>query len=372
MQNKKESALGVKFVGSNAWKPDQITNMEAALHTFVTPVLEITMHGDYQWKGRHSLHRFGHYGSHQLGRKIILSALVQQDFEDEDVMFQVARLDDKEVVGSMGLPPILEIEGKQDDKARRCYDRRIREYLVYHLVASHQLPPAESVSNYKMTISGTLDFLRDVIESPIAKNVQAQMQLRFFQCNHNILSLELMFNAALHQISNEFSVLEQRCANQGYVYTFNPPAIFVRLFGASGTEFLSRIHIAALKYFASVHFMNACRCVAWDDFDSKSITALLRHALPRHIAVKRMADIFPTDRGVKFDRGEGLYVPPKGAEGAMLVIHNNSDAFGQNIETEHFGGSLDGVIGACSSASGSLMRHRKDLCDNLVQIGPLL
>jgi hypothetical protein len=372
MRNKKDSALGVKFVRKSFWKPDQITNMEGALHTFVTPLVDITMHGDYQWRARHSVHRFGSAGAFQLGRRVILSALIQQDFEDDDVMFRVARLDEEEVIGALGLPRILEVEGKQDDAARRSYNSRIREYLVYHLVASRQLPAAETVRDYTMTISGTLDFLRDVIKRPTAKDLQAQMQLRFFHCNRQILSLELMFNTALHQIMNEFGLLEQRCAKQGYVYTFNPPAIFARFLGPDGTELLTRIHIAALKYFASVHPLNACHCVAWDDFSSPGITDLLRHAVSgHHITVKRMADLFPKDRGIKQERGEGLYVPPNGAEDAMLVIHNNSDAFGQNIETEPFGGSLDGVIGACSSAAGSLMRHRKDLCDDLVRIGPI-
>jgi hypothetical protein len=50
-------------------------------------------------------------------------------------------------------------------------------------------------------------------------------------------------------------------------------------------------------------------------------------------------------------------------EGAILVIHNNSDGFGQNIETENAFGSLDGAIGANSSAAASLRRDRKDLLD---------
>ena len=47
----------------------------------------------------------------------------------------------------------------------------------------------------------------------------------------------------------------------------------------------------------------------------------------------------------------------------MLVIHNNSDGFGQNIETEGMVGSLDGAIGSSSSAAASLERNRKDLLD---------
>ncbi|KDE09372.1 hypothetical protein MVLG_00279 [Microbotryum lychnidis-dioicae p1A1 Lamole] len=49
-----------------------------------------------------------------------------------------------------------------------------------------------------------------------------------------------------------------------------------------------------------------------------------------------------------------------------LVIHNNSDAFGQNIETESRGGSLDGAIGERSSAAAGLRRDRKDLFQSVV------
>jgi len=47
----------------------------------------------------------------------------------------------------------------------------------------------------------------------------------------------------------------------------------------------------------------------------------------------------------------------------MLVVHNNSDGFGQNIETEYALGSLDGAVGSNSSAAASLYRGREDLLD---------
>jgi hypothetical protein len=53
----------------------------------------------------------------------------------------------------------------------------------------------------------------------------------------------------------------------------------------------------------------------------------------------------------------------KQAEGSMLVVHNNSDGFGQNIETEYALGSLDGAVGSNSSAAASLYRGREDLLD---------
>lgn len=49
------------------------------------------------------------------------------------------------------------------------------------------------------------------------------------------------------------------------------------------------------------------------------------------------------------------------AKSAMSVIHNNSDGFGQNIETEAMTGSLDGAIGSSSSVAASLERSRGHL-----------
>jgi hypothetical protein len=52
MRNKKDSAIGVKFMKSRQ-NPDKITNMEGALHKFVNPIVEVTMHGDYVWRDGH-------------------------------------------------------------------------------------------------------------------------------------------------------------------------------------------------------------------------------------------------------------------------------------------------------------------------------
>lgn len=48
-----------------------------------------------------------------------------------------------------------------------------------------------------------------------------------------------------------------------------------------------------------------------------------------------------------------------------LVLHNNSDAFGQNIETEGET-SMDGVIGYNSDAAVQLERGRSDLVNIIV------
>jgi hypothetical protein len=369
MRNKKDSAIGVKFTKSRQ-NPDSITNMEGALHTFVNPIVEVKMHGDYVWRDGHSIQKFGSQDGRQLARRVLLSALIQQDFENEEVMLKVARLEDFEFIGLPTLPPMPDIQAKQDDEKRRKYDWDLRRYMIYHLVPSHRLPTRKSVQETAMTLPQTLTFLADCITNHSAQSLSSRIQGTAIHFKRYFISLEVLFMTALHQIRNEFYLLEHLCAAQGYVYTFNPPAIFVRWFddygfNSYGTELVSRLHVAALKLFAHVAKMEACRCITWSDFASPHIVPLLREALKNrpHIKVRRWDDLF-----LKTGGDGGLYVPPQAAEGSMLVIHNNSDAFGQNIETEPSGGSLDGVIGSNSSAAGSLLRTRRDLCDRLMNI----
>ena len=54
-----------------------------------------------------------------------------------------------------------------------------------------------------------------------------------------------------------------------------------------------------------------------------------------------------------------------GPQGLALVIHNNSDAFGQNIEFEGVS-SMDGMVGSYSNAACLLKRNRPDLLSRVV------
>lgn len=369
MRYKKDRALGQKFRAHGGDPPDRITNLEGALHTFVIPTVLATMHGDYRYKGGHGATPFGSQDGYQLGRKVIVSALIQQDFEYDNVMLRVAGLGSHERIGKNELPKPILTKEKQEETFRRAYDDRIRDYLVYHLTADQRLPAvSDHIKETAFSIPGLLEFLAKEIKHVDALHLPNHIKDTFFHHRGHFISLEVMFTTAVHQILNEMLLLERLNKEHGYVYTFNPPRIFVQFFGSQGTELLSRIHVAAIKYVAGILVkFEHCKIFAWADFNSPQILGLLRHALASQawIRVMRNDDLFSGKTG------QGLYSPPTEALTAMLVVHNNSDAFGQNIETESDGGSLDGVYGAWSSTSGSLMRDRKDLCDNLFEVGPL-
>jgi hypothetical protein len=365
MRKKKNSAIAVKFCGDSRVPEDQITNMEGALHTFVTPIVNATIHGDYQWQHGHSIFNFRTSGGYQLGRRVLMSALVQQDFELGSVMLEVCRTGEDGFAGSPHLPQMISVTEKQDNATRLKYDMSLKRYMVYHLTAAQRLPSKNVAQRNAMTVAQAIVFLGNAIENISAKDLSSHIEERYITHRSRVVSMEMMFRSAVHQVQNEFYGLEMVCSQQGYVYSFNPPAIFARFFEPAGTELFNRIQVAALKFLTSTMSLSSCKCIAWNNFNSPRIISLLRQAVASrpHILVTDTNSIFKISSG---DSHEGLYHPPEEAKGAMLVIHNNSDAFGQNIETEPPFGSLDGVIGSFSSAAASLLRHRSDLCDKLI------
>ncbi|KZT58687.1 hypothetical protein CALCODRAFT_231332 [Calocera cornea HHB12733] len=354
-------ALGVKFEQGNH-PPDAITNMEGALHTYVTPIVLAMVHGEYNYvAGNHMMLRFlptrDILERLDRARQVIVSALIHPDFEDEQVMLELASLTPLPSIGA-SLPMNFQVpsaEDKQDPGFRQAYDFVLRAHMIAHLVTSKQLPAIQEVTAHARTVDQAIDALENWIRNPAA--TPEEIQGTFFRVQSGeILSLELLFNSALHQVRNELSALEELCL-QGYVYTFDPPAIFARKIEAT---LLNRLYIAALKTVSKHNQLNNMRMFAFNDYADRSALKFLSLALQdqKHVLVTRKLSIF-TGKG-------GGYVPPKGAEGALLVLHNNSDGFGQNIETEAPGGSMDGAIGAFSSVAASLSRDRGDLLSYLM------
>jgi hypothetical protein len=354
MRKKKNSALGVKFQAHRT-PPDEITNMEGALHTFVTPLVLAYLHGDYIYRGGHCMTRFTSIDNMQQARLVIISAQIQPDFEGPDVLLALAALKENPLPGS-SLPNgflFPDVATKQIATERAAYDISLKRHMVGHLTQEARLHSIREAAA-QMTES-PIALLESFIRSPSPN--PANLTSTYFKLPYgSILSLELLFNTALYQLRNELSALETLCP-QGYVYTSDPPSIFAREIGST---ILNRLQFAALKHLAAENAFLNMRVFAFNDYTDHGAINLLKAALSNqpHVMVVPKSALFKGPRST--------YAALPSTEGALLVLHNNSDAFGQNIETEWESGSMDGAIGANSSAAASLKRDRSDLISNLM------
>jgi hypothetical protein len=350
MRNKKDSALGVKF---RPGRSDRITNMEGAMHTYVTPLALVAIHGDYVYSYRHTIKPFEPQNGKQRARIVAMSAMIQPDFENTEVLLKVMQLTDTPVEGEL-LPSDFQIMSdidKQSPESREVYDTLLRKHLIASLVERGRLPRANEVAAIQQ--AEAIDRLEKAIRGQISV-IEAVRDIFVTLNSGAVVSLELLFNSALHQVVNEISALECMCP-QGYVYTFDPPAIFAY---ETGATILNRAQFAALKFLSQTSKFANMRAYGFNDYDDEDAVPFLKAALAlqAHVLVVPKKELF---KGPK-----GHYSIPPGGEGALLVIRNNSDGFGQNIETEGEGSSMDGAIGTHSSAAASLHRrhpHRVQL-----------
>lgn len=353
MRKKKNSALGVKFQTARI-PPDEITNMEGALHTFVTPLVRAYLHGDYIYQHGHGMTRFPSVDNMQQARVVIVSAQIQPDFEGPHVLVALAALGDEPLSGS-SLPNgfmVPDAATKQIGMKRAAYDISLKRHMVEHLTQEARLPSIlEAGSNATLRVAIIEDFIR---QSPLFFDL---VYTNYVQLQTGpVLSLELLINTAAHQLRNELSALEALCP-QGYVYTSDPPSIFAQEIGAT---ILNRIQIAGLKYLAAENTFSNMRAFAFNSYADPGALNLIK------VALSRQPHVLVVPKSAFFQGPRSTYAALPGTEGALLVIHNNSDAFGQNIETEWESGSMDGAIGANSSAAASLKRDRSDLISNLM------
>lgn len=353
MRRKNDSALASKFAPG---RRGVITNMEGVLHTFLTPLVGALMHGDYQYQGGHGVSEFPIVDGRQQARRVVVSASVQMDFEFNSVMMEACRVNVAEVVGrELGRDwRVLGDEDKWKGKGLEAYEDGLKSHLVAHLVASRKLPPLQVAKEHALSDTATLVFLERHIREQHSSPKDFQNVFSVVGPKKFVVSLELLYNTAVHQLRNELSALEVACP-QGYIYTSDPPSIFVQAIG--GAKIINRLQFAALKHLASTCRFANMKTFTFNDYVDNGAMELLKDALrlQRHVIVLPKAKLF---------RGQnGRYEPGEELEDGLLVVHNNSDAFGQNIETEFSSGSLDGAIGASTSAAASLMRDRKDLLD---------
>lgn len=351
MENKKGSALAVKYV-----KGDAITNMEGALHTFVTPIAQIEMTGDYAWKEHHSAAAYPGFS-----RTVILSAAIHPDFEraaPSEVVMPLIECKDKEIIGKScadATPLAQEYDPKSAEFAANLpgYEDRLLKHMIYHLRRDHTMPAKSSgkVFTCLLEASNVLPYLETRILDEDIVDVAKQLAPWYGEINGHVISLEALFMVYYHQLRNEFSVLEQTLP-QGYVYTIDPPSIFAAQFGQENVPILNRMQILAFKQLQNESTFENLKMIGFNDYADKGAINLYRKVFPNK-------DVVP--KAALFQGKDGRYF---GQEGAALVEHNNSDAFGNNIKSEG-PTSKDGIIGVYSNAALELL-DRPDLMNVVV------
>ncbi|CAK9784378.1 hypothetical protein CC85DRAFT_195576 [Cutaneotrichosporon oleaginosum] len=340
MRKKKDAAISIKYMPGDA-----ISNMEGTAHTFLTPIVFARMHGDYAYEGSHTVLPYA-----GRAREVVVSAAIQPDFEDCNGMMALARLEHHAIQG-VDWPQwgqnIASASEKANPSTRASYDRDVRAHLIHHLVkrlpALHEVHPLSVPQAIAQLEAGAT---HGAVRLPKA-----------------VVSLDLLFRVYVEALANELGALEAVCPS--YVYTSDPPAIFARECDAT---LLNRLQAAALAHLVALNpgRLKNMRIFAFNDYaDPQAVWHFQKALQGTGVKVMRKADLFPSTNG-------GYYSPPAEGKGALLVLHNNSDAFGQNIETEGPGGSMDGAIGCNSSVAGSVRRDRHDLVSRVLKRGERL
>lgn len=380
MRDKKPRALGVKFrVG------DKITNGEGILHTFVTPVCSIRMTGDYHWYGDPDYGGFGLQGEGHKGklRPVIMSAAIHPDFEldgPHEVVMRLVRVPPKGFKKEASPPPEpkLSDEGRRDVRRRDDYDNGLVRMLQHHLTANG-LPPLDAATGMPTVVEAGKPVLANtteaigLLETLIKEegngpNLQKIMQNQFVKIGEDIISLEVFYNLYVEQLKNEFAVLEL-AASQGYIYTIAPPSIFAK---HVNPKLMNRLQILAFKQLAATDrakYFSHLKAIGYSDFADSGAVGLLSTALQKSVPVVSKSKLY-TQKYSEHDKRnfDDKYAPEQlGPEFGKyaLVLHNNSDAFGNNILSEG-ASSLDGVLGSYSDASVSLKPDREDLVSFVV------
>ncbi|MBS0649273.1 MAG: hypothetical protein JSS10_08640 [Verrucomicrobia bacterium] len=348
MRNKKDSALGVKYK-----EGDKVTWMEGALHTFLTPICPIVMSGDYYYKNGHQI-----LFTEGKGRQVILSASIQPDFEksfENEVIMRVVKVQEEAIEGQDldSLQPLWNLASDSPVNFKRQlkeYEARLQKHMIYHLTSKHRLPALKEVRTI-LDPSQALEYIDQLIKN---SHLDEQVALvnQFVRLEDHVISLEALFSIYFQLVRNEFSVFEAVLL-QGYVYTIDPPVIFARQIGVKNVNILNRLQILAFKSLRRHSPFPSLKIIGFNDYADKEAIVLLKMIFPDKTILPKQELFRDKHYSVR--------------EGYALVLHNNSDAFGQNIETEEINSSMDGAIGSCSDAACQLQRDRVDLLNYIFQ-----
>lgn len=381
MSNKKDSALGVKYV-----KGDKITNMEGALESLYTPIYLVHATGDMHWYGGSGWDK-GVKFKNQL-RQVVVSAAIHPDFEISnlsqvdrgEVTMPLVRLTDKGFKKGNEPPKepeMISAKDKEDDEKRRAYDEELRKLALHHLTANglpalgpDRKPPLEK-GKPLLAEDNVLKELEKLIEADAkGQDLRQVMQNQFLEIGRDIISLEVLFNIYIEQIKNEFAVLEN-ILPQGYIYTISPPQIYAKqLEEAGGKLLLNRLQLLAFKCLANSperdKLFKHLKVFAISDFGDQNIVQLyemmMKGAEISAPVVSNDALFDKDDKGYSagFKNAITYNGKQESLEGLALVRHLNGDQFGRNEKNEGLM-SLHGLWGVYSDCSLVSEPDRPDL-----------
>lgn len=381
MRKKKDDALGKKYENG-----DEITNMEGAMHTFLTPVCKAHLLGDRHWYGE-SGNAEGAPFKKQL-RPFIMSAAIHPDFERRfnPVVMSLVRLKPEGFKKGNDAPPMpvqISAVDKVNQAKRDAYDAQLRNVMVHNLVTEglpelrevetngkKELVPVDGASKpypFFKNMDEAIAHIENLIKE--GKDLTGCMKNQFVKHGSDFISLEVLFNIYIEQINNEFRALNL-AAPQGFVYTIDPPNIFATQIGA---KVLNRMQILAFKHLSQTkkELLSNLKAVGYNGYSDPNAVELMKVGLSKdapNVKVVDKGDLYTKDKRERFDKYNPAVLGP-GSEKYALVLHNNSDGFGNNIRNEHLL-SLDGVIGTYSDASKVLELNRPDLVDFPVDKAP--
>lgn len=375
-----------------------ITPMEAVFSTFLVPIHPTYLAGDHFFDLDSYQHRTKHLKnkirpaiiSHSIQLDLESSGVIGEKYRDSHswgaVFLQVSEITEQAVEGKQLDEPFAVLDhqskiGKKDkatgawkfDEAFWKYENNLKRHAIHHLTQNKRLPSLSETEVKEVD----KDFITDRIKG-VGPVEPGDLVNKYLNVGGKNLSLEVVFNAYVHQLTNEFTVLSNSCP-QGFVWTFDPAVIFATAIGGrQGAEKLTKIHILALKYLYQnkPKLFENMALMGYNGFLNKSSSygdvALLKSVFSdsKNTTVCDKSELFNKNQ-YYHEHSVALHKQWDKSKLA-LVIHNNSDAFAWNIIKEGPGGSLDGMVGYLSMAAKTITQFLRAMAQSTNYLNTIL
>jgi hypothetical protein len=398
MRNKRPHSAGHKFIQASVDAKNaasNITNMEAVMHSLVTP-LAATITTVDSTSNATTGNNYAVWISYQeatdktraivRGRRVVLSASVYPDLENADVMLSLIAVKETQQDGlplpSTFLPLSVDARQLRDEVQR--YDSLLRQHLIYYLTVDQFLLASTDTARTRKLCTDDKD-VQQILEQLIGDFVAEQrkrpwiptqwfkrvvLDVQGFAKPRHTISLEILYHIFLHQWRNELCVLEGLCTN-GYVYTLDPPRhLLNEVNDATNNKTLrifNRIQAAAFAVaLKDVGGPGKMMVLAIEELQDNGLCDIYR-SICDSFALHTMT---VTSKSAIFPSADSIPAPTTSytlqKKPWALVLHTNGDAFGQAIEFDDAAKSWPGGIGEYSNAYLAFQQSRQDLTQFIV------